>query len=50
MCKEELKLGDAKGLLEQVKSFCSKNNVDYELFEKKAPSAVIFGGPLPVGA
>jgi hypothetical protein len=38
-------------LLEQVKSFCAKNNVDYELFEKKpAASAVIFGGPLPVAA
>lgn len=30
--KAELKMGDAKALLEQVKTFCSKNNVEYELF------------------
>jgi hypothetical protein len=43
--KEELKLGDAKALLEQVKTFCSKNNVEYELFEN-APVAphLMYGG------
>lgn len=31
--KDELKLGDAKTLLQQVKTFCSKHKIDYELFE-----------------
>ena len=40
-----MKLGDAKALLEQVKTFCSKNNVEYELFEN-APGAphLMYGG------
>ena len=33
--KDELKMGDAKGLLEQVKSFCSNHSLDYELFENE---------------
>lgn len=31
--KAELKLGDAQALLEQVKTFCSKHSLEYELFE-----------------
>jgi hypothetical protein len=27
-------MGDAKGLLEQVKTFCSKHSLEYELFEQ----------------
>ena len=38
--KAELKLGDAKALLEQVKTFCSKHKIEYELFETIAPAAV----------
>ena len=46
--KAELKLGDAKALLEQVKSFCSKNNIEYELFDTASPAAVVglFGAPV----
>ncbi len=38
-------MGDAKALLEQVKTFCSKNKIEYELFENSAGSgASMFGG------
>jgi|JI6StandDraft_1071083.scaffolds.fasta_scaffold278413_2 hypothetical protein len=42
--KDELKMGDAKGLLEQVKSFCSKHSLDYELFENEKVGGIPFGG------
>lgn len=41
--KNELKMGDAKALLEQVKTFCSKHQIEYELFENDAPAAYGFG-------
>lgn len=31
-------------LLEQVKTFCSKNGIDYELFENEAASVAVFTG------
>ena len=43
--KDELKLGDAKALLQQVKTFCSKHQLEYELFENdKNPVTGVFGG------
>lgn len=42
--KDELKMGDAKGLLEQVKSFCSNHSLDYELFENEKAVGIPFGG------
>lgn len=40
-----MKLGDAKAILEQVKTFCSKNGIDYELFQQnKVVAPIVYGG------
>ena len=45
--KDELKLGDPKALLEQVKTFCSQHKLEYELFEQEKS---VVGGGIMYGA
>ena len=45
--KNQLKMGDAKALLQQVKSFCSKHQIEYELFELDTNNIYAFGAMGP---